>query len=147
VPRCRHPASPRHADRLVVSRRRVSGVGPEGPRHPARHHCRRQCGAERPLLRFAGRQHGGSSVAWSTFGRDAQHTAQSTTASQPLNRVVWQTPVDLQPQYSGNGSLLAHYGSPLMTAANTIIVPVKTGATGDSAWKRARGRTARCNGA
>jgi hypothetical protein len=68
--------------------------------------------------------------AWSTFGRDAQHTALSTTASQPLNRVVWQMPVDLQPQYSGNGSLLSHYGSPLMTASNTVVVPVKTGATG-----------------
>ena len=67
-------------------------------------------------------------AGWSTFGRDAQHTAQSTTASQPLNRVVWQTQVDLQPQYSGNGSLLVHYGSPLMTQANTVIAPVKTGA-------------------
>jgi hypothetical protein len=72
-----------------------------------------------------------SAVAhWGTFARDAQHTAQSTIESQPLNRVVWQTPVDLQPQYSGNGSLLVHYGSPLITQANTVIVPVKTGATG-----------------
>ena len=70
-----------------------------------------------------------ASAPWSTFGRDAQHTALSTTASQPLNQIHWQMPVDLQPQYSGNGSLLIHYGSPVITAANTIIVPVKTGAT------------------
>src|SRR4029077_4282161 len=65
-------------------------------------------------------------TAWSGFGRDAQHTALSTTASQPLNQILWQMPVDLQPQYSGNGSLLIHYGSPVITSANTVIVPVKT---------------------
>ena len=67
-------------------------------------------------------------TAWNSFARDAQHTAMSTTASQPLNHIHWQTPVDLQPQYSGT-ALLIHYGSPVMTSANTVIVPVKTGAT------------------
>ena len=67
-------------------------------------------------------------LPWSSGGHDAQHTAVSAVPSQPLNRIKWQTPVDLNPQYSGN-DLLIHYGSPLITAANTVIVPVKTGAT------------------
>lgn len=66
-------------------------------------------------------------AAWNNYARDAQHTALSSMASQALNQIHWQTPVDLQPQYSGS-ALLIHYGSPLITAANTVIVPVKTGA-------------------
>jgi hypothetical protein len=37
-------------------------------------------------------------------------------------------PVDLDPHYMSDGILTAHYGSPVITAKNTIIVPVKTGA-------------------
>ena len=66
---------------------------------------------------------------WWGFGRDAQHTAVSGIASQDLNRVAWSTPVDQQPQYQASGSLLIHYGTPVITARNTVIVPVKTGAT------------------
>jgi len=70
-----------------------------------------------------------NATAWLSYARDAQHTALSTNQSQPLKRIHWQTPVDLQPQFSG-GELLIHYGSPLVTPQNTVIVPVKTGATG-----------------
>src|SRR5262245_58147379 len=66
---------------------------------------------------------------WRNFARDPQHTALSPVPSQTLNTIHWQTPVDLQPQYSGS-SLLIHYGSPLVTPANTIIFPVKTTASG-----------------
>ena len=76
---------------------------------------------------------------WTTFAKNAHHNAASTTASQSLNGIHWQTPVDLHPQYpgrrpgvvpDGEGELLIHYGTPLITAANTVIVPVKTGTSG-----------------
>jgi subtilisin family serine protease len=65
---------------------------------------------------------------WSSYAGNAQHTADSIVPSQPLQGVRWETPVDLSPQYSGS-ELLIHYGSPLVTQANTVVVPVKTGAT------------------
>jgi hypothetical protein len=71
----------------------------------------------------------GAGALWSGFAGNPQHTATSTVASQSLDRIRWHTPVDLRPQYSGN-DLLIHYGSPLVTTANTVIVPVKVGPTG-----------------
>src|SRR6516225_5755862 len=70
----------------------------------------------------------GQTAAWSGYGGDPQHTALAPIASQSLRSVRWQTPVDLNPQYSGN-DLLIHYGSPTITAGNTVILPVKTGVT------------------
>jgi hypothetical protein len=63
---------------------------------------------------------------WSGFGNSAQHTAVSKNASQNLLQVFWSTPVDLQPQYTGS-SLLIHYGSPLCTKVNLLLIPVKVG--------------------
>ena len=65
-------------------------------------------------------------AAWAMHGGNAQHTALATVPTQPLQQVHWHTPVDLQPQYSGS-DLLIHYGSPLVTEGNTVIVPVKVG--------------------
>ncbi|OYU41866.1 MAG: hypothetical protein CFE44_27300, partial [Burkholderiales bacterium PBB4] len=67
--------------------------------------------------------------AWSAFGGNAQHTGVSSIATQALNRIQWTTQVELDPEYR-SGNLLSHYGSPLITARNTVIVPVKTGRTG-----------------
>src|SRR5438105_14129770 len=67
------------------------------------------------------------SFPWSGYAHDAQHSAAASVSSQPLSRIRWQTPVDLMPQYSGN-DLFIHYGSPLVTASNTVVIPVKTGA-------------------
>jgi len=65
---------------------------------------------------------------WTTHGGNAAHTGRSYTKSQDLLALKWSTPLDLNPQYSGT-ILYAHYGSPVITANNTVIVPVKTGAT------------------
>ncbi len=65
---------------------------------------------------------------WAGYAHDAQHSGVSPVKSQPLQRIKWQTPVDLNRQYSGS-ELLIHYGSPIVTKANNIIIPVKTGAT------------------
>src|SRR6478672_4880874 len=63
--------------------------------------------------------------AVSTFGGDAQHTAVYLPPAQDLNRIRWSTSIDLN-----NSGELAHYGSPLITAANTVVVPVKTASNG-----------------
>jgi len=57
------------------------------------------------------------------FGGNAQHTAVYSPAAQHLNSIHWSTSIDLN-----NTGALAHYGAPLITPANTIIVPQKTGA-------------------
>ena len=69
-------------------------------------------------------------AAWPGFAGNAQHTAGAPARSQSFGQILWQTPVDLAPQYDSEGELLIHYGSPVITSQNTVIVPVKTGATG-----------------
>jgi hypothetical protein len=69
-----------------------------------------------------------AAAMWADYGGNAQHTGLSTVDSQSLDAIKWSTPVDLQPQYSGN-DLLIHYGSPLFTSNHIMILPVKTGAT------------------
>jgi hypothetical protein len=63
--------------------------------------------------------------AWFSYGGDAQHSALAGIRTQDLSRIVWQTPVDVAPQYSSQGYLLVHYGSPVITSKNTVLVPVK----------------------
>jgi hypothetical protein len=73
---------------------------------------------------------GVSGPAWPAFGRDAQHSAVSAIATQSLSRVRWSTPIDLAATLDDSGTLLVHYGSPIVSAFNTVVVPVKTGAGG-----------------
>jgi hypothetical protein len=68
--------------------------------------------------------------AWTQFGSTAQHAALGAVATQDLATIRWQTPVDLAPPFRPSGALLAHYGSPVITSHNTVLVPVKTTAAG-----------------
>jgi glucose/arabinose dehydrogenase len=58
--------------------------------------------------------------AVTTFAGNARHTAIFNPAAQDLNRIHWSVSIDLN-----NTGALAHYGAPLITAANTVITPVK----------------------
>jgi hypothetical protein len=66
---------------------------------------------------------------WSGFAENPQHTAISSVAAQALEKIHWQTKVDLMPEFESD-ELLIHYGSPLVTPNNTIIIPVKLHADG-----------------
>ncbi|HEY6511942.1 MAG TPA: hypothetical protein VI032_08190 [Burkholderiaceae bacterium] len=83
--------------------------------------------------------------AWSSFAGNPQHSALGQITTQQMRGFYWYTPVDLQPQYSG-GALQTHYGSPVITRQNTVLVPVRVGpttfrvqgrvgATGDLLWQ------------
>src|SRR5262252_3986816 len=88
-----------------------------------------------------------SAPYWGSHGRNAQHTALADVATQPLARIRWQTPVDARPDYLGD-LLPIHYGSPLVTQANTVVVPLKArhtstfrvvafdGSTGRKLWRQ-----------
>jgi hypothetical protein len=60
-----------------------------------------------------------------TFAGNAQHTSSYAAPAQNLNVFKWIASIDLN-----NTGDLIHYGAPLITAANTVLVPVKTGAAG-----------------
>jgi hypothetical protein len=63
--------------------------------------------------------------AWAGYAGNAQHTALAPAAADPLQTIRWSTPVD---DDLPGGELYIHYGSPAITAANTVIVPVRNSA-------------------
>jgi hypothetical protein len=77
---------------------------------------------------------GGSSAvraqSWPGHSHDAQHTGLSGSAANVPSTIRWYTPVDTDPTYSGD-VLYIHYGSPMITRANTVVVPVKTSTSGN----------------
>jgi len=78
---------------------------------------------------LAGPAWAGPAPEWRGYGGDEQHNAQASVANQALAHIHWKTPVDLKPQSQG-GELLIHYAEAMITAANTVLLPVKTGSAG-----------------
>jgi hypothetical protein len=66
--------------------------------------------------------------AWTGFAANAQHTAVAAASPQPLAALHWQARVDHHPQYSGDEGPFSHYGSPMITSTNTVVVPTRIGA-------------------
>jgi len=83
-----------------------------------------------PLIVFV-RSNSGSAVkevapppSVPSFAGNAQHTSTYQPAAQNLNTIHWTTTIDMNP------GAFAHYGSPLITSANTVLVPMKTASDG-----------------
>lgn len=86
-----------------------------------------------------------AAVEWTGFAANAQHTAVAWQLPQQLRRIRWRVKVDLAPVLV-SGTLPIHYGSPMITAANTVLVPTRvsakagyrvvaySGATGARRW-------------
>jgi hypothetical protein len=59
-----------------------------------------------------------------TFAGNAQHTAVYDVPAQPLNRARWTATNDF------NAGSFAHYGAPVITVSNTVVLPVNLSSTG-----------------
>jgi hypothetical protein len=59
---------------------------------------------------------------WNGHGGDPQHSAISSVPSLPLNGIRWMASVD---DNLPSEPILIHYGSPIITAANTVVLPVR----------------------
>jgi hypothetical protein len=66
-------------------------------------------------------------VEWAGFAANAQHTAVASVLPQPLTAIRWRAKVDRSPDKI-QGSLTSNYGSPMITAANTVLVPTRISA-------------------
>ena len=63
---------------------------------------------------------------WPGYGGGPDHQALSSIGSRLPQTIVWSTTVDFY-STADFGYLNVHYGSPVITSQNTVIVPVKTG--------------------
>ncbi len=86
--------------------------------------------------------------AWNGYARDAQHSdlaptlAQGGVTAQNLGQIAWEVKIDA----AIDSSTAIHYGSPMITSTNTVLIAVKTqsgggfqmqahaGASGSQIW-------------
>ncbi|MBV9992876.1 MAG: hypothetical protein JOZ72_16480 [Alphaproteobacteria bacterium] len=64
---------------------------------------------------------------WRGYAGNAQHSAPAPRKAKPLNSIRWKIPVDTT---ASGSTFLIHFGSPMITASNTVLVPVKTSTGG-----------------
>ncbi len=65
--------------------------------------------------------------AWTGFAANAQHTGVAPASPQPLTSVHWHARVDRHPETFPPFGPFAHYGSPMITSTNTVVVPTRIG--------------------
>ncbi len=63
---------------------------------------------------------------WTGFANNAQHTGVAPHSPQPLDSIHWKVTVDHKPDCCSDGPI-AHYASPMVTPANTVVIPVRKG--------------------
>jgi len=100
-----HPAQPHHAAIAPTHNPLTSPLGGE------------QGFRQSP---FQGLHGAGTVGYWGNYGHDPQHSGIADRASQSLAGIKWQTLVDTNPGSAGG----THYASPVITAANTVIIGV-----------------------
>jgi hypothetical protein len=74
---------------------------------------------DRALLSASPAAPGLPATSWNQLNGNAQHTGVSGAVAQPLNQVLWSVSLDLEPWGA------EHYGDPIFTPNNTVIVPIK----------------------
>ncbi len=79
------------------------------------------------VVSVAANEHDAQLPAWGGFAGNAQHSGVAPATPQPLKRIRWQAKVDLAPDLIGD-QLLIHYGSPMITRDNTVVVPTRVSA-------------------